>query len=301
MVELYSNLPIEITTSFEKTMGGDVFNLLSMAQRLGSRTGFVTKLGNDTFATFLRNSFLSREINIDSVVSCNGYTGIYFVILKDMGERQFIYYRSKSAASKLTFEDLDPKYLCDTKILHASGITQAISQSSSLAVNHAFSIGKDSGVTISYDPNIRTKLCSLKVARNNFHKVAGYVDILLPTQEELLALHRTNSLTKAIDQSTSLGIKTIVIKKGENGCELIHQGQSTRYSAMTGIDINDTTGAGDAFNGAFLHGIAQGMDPTESTKLALIASGLKCRQRGAVDSQPCKDEVYNQYMLKHLQ
>ena len=295
MVELYSNTPIEVTTNFEKTLGGDTFNLLSMAQRLGSRAGFVTKLGNDTFASFLRKSFLDRKINIDSIVSCNGYTGIYFVILADQGERQFIYYRSKSAASKLTTQDLDSSYLRNTKILHSSGITQAISKASSLTVTQAFAIGKDSGITISYDPNIRTKLCSLRTARNNFQKVAGYIDILLPSQEELLALNRTESLSKAIDQTTNLGIKTIVIKKGANGCELIHQGNSTCYPAMKGIDIHDTTGAGDAFNGAFLHGIAQGMHPTNATQLALIASGLKCRKRGAVDSQPSKNEVYGYY------
>ena len=65
---------------------------------------------------------------------------------------------------------------------------------------------------------------------------------------------------------------------------------------MEGLDINDTTGAGDAFNGAFLHGIAQGMNPINSTQLAVIASGLKCRKRGAVDSQPSKHEVYGHYM-----
>ena len=296
MVELYSNSPIDITTNFEKTLGGDAFNLLSMAQRLGSKAGFVTKLGNDTFASFLKKSFLDRKINIDSVVSCDGYTGIYFVILADHGERQFIYYRSKSAASRLTTQDLDSSYLRNTKILHASGITQAISKSSSLAVTQAFAIGKDIGVTISYDPNIRTKLCSLRTARNNFQKVAGYIDILLPSQEELLALNRTKSLSKAIDQTINLGIKTIVIKKGSNGCELIHQGHSTCYPSMKGLDISDTTGAGDAFNGAFLHGIAQGMNPINSSQLAVIASSLKCRKRGAVDSQPSKNEVYGHYM-----
>ena len=64
---------------------------------------------------------------------------------------------------------------------------------------------------------------------------------------------------------------------------------------MKGIGIHDTTGAGDAFNGAFLHGIARGMHPTDATQLALIASGLKCRKRGAVDSQPSKNEVYGYY------
>ena len=300
MVELYSNTPIEITSNFEKTLGGDAFNLLSMARRLGSRTGFVTKLGNDTFASFLRKSFSDRKINIDSVASCDGYTGIYFVTLADHGERQFIYYRSKSAASRLTIQDLDSSYLCNTKILHSSGISQAISKSSSLTVTHAFATGKNNGVTISYDPNIRTKLCSLRTARNNFQKVACYIDILLPSQEELLALNKTKSLSTAIDQTTNLGIKTIVIKKGANGCELIHQGQSTCYPAIKGLDINDTTGAGDAFNGAFLHGIAQGMDPTKATQLAIIASGLKCRKRGAVDSQPSKNEVYGHYMSQVL-
>ena len=296
MVELYSNLPIEITTSFEKTLGGDAFKLLSKAQSLGSRTGFVTKLGNDTFATFLKKSFLDRKIDMGSISSCDGFTGIYFVIIEDHGERQFIYYRSKSAASKLAVQDLDARYLCNTKILHSSGITQAISKSSSLAVTHAFSTGKQNGVTISYDPNIRVRLCSLRVARNNFQQVASYIDILLPSQEELLALNGTSSLSKAIDQTIDLGIKTIAIKKGKDGCELIHQGKSTQFPAMTGIDINDTTGAGDAFNGAFLHGIAQGMHPIDATELALIASGLKCTKRGAVNSQPSKNEVYDHYI-----
>ena len=299
MVEFYSNRPMEITNSFQKTIGGDVFNLLSMAQLLGSKTGFVTKLGDDIFSKFLKQSFLDRNIDITSVISCHGYTGLYFVVLQNHGQREFTYYRSQSAASKLSKEDLDLHYLCNTKVLHSSGITQAISKPSCQAVAKAFHAGKTNGVTISYDPNIRSQLCSLQIAKGNFLNIAPYIDILLPSQQELCLLMGTDSLPKAINKVINLGIDTIAIKKGKNGCQLIHKNESTSYSAMTEISIKDTTGAGDTFNGAFLHGIAVGMAPRDAAQLAIIASGLKCRKRGAVDSQPSKHEVFSYYSTTH--
>ena len=300
MVEFYSNRPMEITNSFKKTIGGDVFNLVSMARRLGSKTGFVTKLGNDIFSKFLKQSFLDRNIDITSVISCHGYTGLYFVALQDHGQREFTYYRAQSAASKLSKEDLDLRYLTDTKVLHSSGITQAISKSSCQAVVKAFHSGKSNGVTISYDPNIRPQLCSLETAIDNFQSIAPYIDILLPSQQELCLLMGVDSLPKAIAKVIKLGIDTIVIKKGEDGCQLIHKNQSTSHSAMTELSIKDTTGAGDTFNGAFLHGIAIGMDPRDAAQLAIIASGLKCQKRGAVDSQPSKHEVFRYYSTHKL-
>jgi len=58
----------------------------------------------------------------------------------------------------------------------------------------------------------------------------------------------------------------------------------------------DTTGAGDAFGGAFLHGLCAGMDAFAAGRLGVVVAGLKCRGRGAIHSLPRRDEV-----IRHVQ
>ena len=126
MVELHSEEPIARAGSFHKAYGGDALNTLVAAARLGAGTGFVTRVGDDPFAPFLLEAWRAEGIDVSHARLVEGFNGLYFISLLPGGEREFTYYRHGSAASTMTPADLDPAYIGGARVLHVSGISQAI-------------------------------------------------------------------------------------------------------------------------------------------------------------------------------
>lgn len=292
MVELFSSEPLASATSFRKSYGGDALNLLVAASRLGSSTSFVSRLGDDPFAAYLLESWQAEGIDTSQVKLAPGFNGLYFVSLLAGGEREFTYYRKGSAASTMDPGDLDPAALRQCKLLHVSGITQAISPTCRAAVLEAVRLAKEGGALVSYDPNFRPKLWSIEEARQGLEEVLPYTDIILPNAptetEQLVAKPSPHA---AIHYFRERGVKVIAIKLGPWGCALGAQGHIAIIPAIAPRGVLDTTGAGDAFNGGFLHGLVRGLDPWEAARIGVVVSGLKVAGRGAVASLPSKREV----------
>lgn len=293
MVELFSDEPLAKASTFQKAFGGDTLNLLAAASRLGSRTGYITRVGKDPFAPFLLEAWQSEGIDTSRVKVVEGFNGIYFISVLPGGEREFTYYRTGSAASTLEPDDLDPPYIASAKILHLSGITQALSRSCRATALEAARLAKAHGVIVSYDPNFRPRLWPVEEARQGLTELLPYLDIMLPSApQETEQLLSTPSPKEAIEALWAKGVKTVVAKLGPQGCLVGVGGMVTPVPAYsTGVAV-DSTGAGDAFNGAFLHGLLEGLSSVRAAALGAITAGLKLRGRGAIASLPSRDEVY---------
>lgn len=292
MVELFSAERLSIATSFQKSYGGDALNLLVAASRLGSQTGFITKVGDDPFAAYLLQSWRAEGIDTSEVKVVPGFNGLYFVSLLSGGEREFTYYRKGSAASTMSPEDLNGDALRQCKLLHVSGITQAISPTCRATVLEAVRLAKAGGALVSYDPNLRLRLWSLEEAREGLEEVLPYIDIILPSAPgETESLVAKPSPHEAIAYFWERGIKVVAVKLGAWGCVVGAEGAISVIPAVAPRGVQDTTGAGDAFNGGFLHGLIAGLSPSDAAKIGVVVSGLKVAGRGAVASLPTKREV----------
>jgi 2-dehydro-3-deoxygluconokinase len=290
MVEFFCDGKFSRAEVFKKSYGGDTLNTLIAASRLGSKTGYITKVGNDAFAEYLLNSWRKEGIDISHCNLMEGFNGIYFISL-DGRDREFIYYRKGSAASQLNPTEVDSTYISKAKILFTSGITQAISENNRRYVRSAFKVSKKSGVKIAFDVNYRPKLWSIEEASESLKEVLGFIDILfLNSQEAKLFTGYSNFSSEIVEFFLSRGIKTVVIKKGGDGCFIAYKGAAIELPALK-VAVKDTTGAGDAFNGGFLHAIARGFDPFIAAQIGNAVAGLKVRGRGAVLSLPKKEEV----------
>ena len=95
MVELFSDQPIEDADTFARSLAGDSFNLLVAAQRLGTQTGYITRLGDDAFAGYLLNTWRGEGIDTTAVKTVPGFNAMHFVALLQGGE---VASRVKSAA-----------------------------------------------------------------------------------------------------------------------------------------------------------------------------------------------------------
>jgi 2-dehydro-3-deoxygluconokinase len=294
MVELYSEEPIARAGSFRKAYGGDTLNTLVAAARLGASTGYVTRVGDDPFAPFLLEAWRAEGIEVSQARLVEGFNGLYFISLLPGGEREFTYYRRGSAASTMTPGDLDPAYIGSARVLHVSGISQAISPSCRETVLAAVRLAREQGVLISYDPNLRRKLWpSLAEARAAMHEVLPFADIVLPSApEEMTELLEARTPEEGVERLWAAGVGTVAAKLSEKGCLLGYDGRLVAIPPFVPEAVVDATGAGDAFDGAFLHGLVSGLSPEEAARLAVVCAGLSLRSRGAIGGLPYRDEAY---------
>lgn len=289
MVEFHCDGKFDSAEFFKKSYGGDTLNTLIAASRLGSKTGFISKVGNDAFANYLLNSWKKEGIDISHCKVVEGFNGIYFIAL-DGKDREFIYYRKGSAASQLNPVEIDSTYISKTKIFFTSGITQALSEDNRKYVQLALKIARENKVKTAFDVNYRPKLWSIEEASSSLMEVLKYIDILFLNSQEAKLFSSYSDLRKSAEFFLSQGIELVVIKQGGDGCFIAGTGIARKLPAM-GVEVRDTTGAGDAFNGGFLHAIAKGLNPYIAAEIGNAIAGLKVRGRGAVSSLPKKEEV----------
>jgi 2-dehydro-3-deoxygluconokinase len=292
MIEFFCDGPISEARLFRRSAAGDAMNTIVAASRLGSNCGFITKIGDDAFGSFLLKRLRTEKIDVSHAISApGGFNGIYFISQLPDGQREFIYYRKGSAASTITPKDLDQTYIQSAKVLHTSGISQAISETALATVEEAIHIAKKHNVRVSFDPNYRPKLWSKEKAIETYERVLPYVDIVFPdeTYGELIDRREPEEILRYFER---FRIPIIALKLGKRGTLVEEQGKGAKSYGVLNVKAKDTTGAGDAFNGGFLHAICENLSVEDAALIGTITANLKITGRGAVESLPYRTEVY---------
>ncbi|MCL5947512.1 MAG: sugar kinase [Chloroflexi bacterium] len=293
MIELFADRPLAEATTLIKTFGGDTCNALVAAARLGTSTGFITRVGDDPFRDFLLHAWRREGIDTSLCRIVPGFNGLYLIALGNNGAREFIYYRSGSAASTLEPADLDQEALRQCRMLLVSGISQAISVTARAAVQVASGIVHRHGGDVAYDPNFRPRLWNAEEARAALTALLPTIAIALPSApEESDLLLGVTDPAEIADFYLSHGVKIVAVKCGERGVFVADEGASCWVEAVPPRQVIDTSGAGDTFNGAFLHAILRGFSLRTAAQLGATAASLKVEGRGAVASQPRGPQVW---------
>jgi 2-dehydro-3-deoxygluconokinase len=285
MVELYADQPLGAAPTLHKAFGGDVLNSLVTAQRLGSRTGFISRVGNDPFGAGLRQAWQLEGIDISHATLTDGENGVYFISLNG-SEREFTYRRTGSAASRLEPADLEPEYIVQSRMVLLSGITQAISASAQAATLTAAKIAKQHGVLVAYDPNHRPKLWAARDgdATAALHELLPYCDILLPSFPADASAFGAGTSAEAAAAYFAKFVPLVALKNGADGAVLV-ENTLENIPAKPVAKVVDTTGAGDAWNGAFLHNLLYGNSAAQAAAYAHTVAAHKLGFRGAIAPQ----------------
>jgi 2-dehydro-3-deoxygluconokinase len=294
MVELSCEGDLKMSRGFNRSFGGDTFNTAIAASRLGSSVTFITRLGNDPFALGLQEMLLKENIQFLSSRAAKGPTGLYFVSVDTDGQRDFMYYRNNSAARQLCPDDISPEVIRSAKIVYSSGITLAISDSARCAVVKAFKIARAAGIMTAFDPNYREALWqSEERSVDALNEILPLVDVFMPSfPEDTASMISFNRPEQVLDYFLVKGVKVVVVKAGAQGCYL---GYKKEIQHLPGLPIKaiDTTGAGDGFNGGFLHGLITEESLLHCAKLGITTATLKSLNRGSAAAMPSRDAVYN--------
>ena len=292
MVELRADGPLGEAAQLTRACGGDTLNALVSAARLGSRCGFVSRVGTDPFGPGLRRAWQAEGIDITHAPLVDGENGVYFISLLAGGEREFTYRRAGSAATHLSPADVDATYVAASGTLLLSGITQAISGSAQAATRHAAQLARQVGTRVAFDPNYRPRLwadragdgAGLDAARAALRELLPWVDLLLPSFPADAALldHTPSDAPGAARAFAALGV-TVALKDGPHGAWLCDPGaEPLHVPAPPVADVLDTTGAGDAWNGAFLHALTRARPPEQAARTAHASAAHAIRHRGAL-------------------
>jgi 2-dehydro-3-deoxygluconokinase len=277
-------------SSYLQGFGGDTSNMAIAAARLGASVGYVTRLGDDAFGRMFVELWTREGVDTSGVaLDAQAPTGVYFVTHGRAGH-EFSYLRAGSAASRMQPAQLPAALLRSARLVHASGISQAISASACDSVFAAFEIARAAGAIVTYDPNVRRKRWPLARAKAVVMATVAMCAWCLPSEDDAAVLLGEASPDAVIDALHRAGARGVVLKRGAKGC-VVSDGSRREEIAARRVASVDATGAGDCFDGAFASRLIAGDDAFAAARYANVAAALATTGFGAVAPLPRASDV----------
>ena len=177
------------------------------------------------------------------------------------------------------------------KLLHGNGISPAVSQSLREALFKAVGLSKEAGGIFSFDPNVRLKLWPIQTTRAVNDHAFRRADIVLSSMEDMELLYDIMDPVETAERLKGIGVEIVVIKLGGEGCYVSTEGESFKVPGFE-VDVVDTTGSGDAFDGASIVGDLESWSLRETAALANAVGALTATGHGAVAPIPrCTEAI----------
>lgn len=267
--------------------GGDSLNTAVYMARLGCDVAYATALGSDPWSDELRSAWAEEGIDLGLVLTDPDRSpGLYAIRTDDSGERTFTYWRDRSAARNFFHLEGVPQAKAAMQaadLFYLSGITLSLFDEADRAAIHDIARRvKARGGRIAFDPNYRPRnWLSEEAAREAVLAFMPLVDIALPTFEDEQALWGDASTEETVRRWRQAGAATVVVKQGADGA-LVADRHGARMVGTQPVRPVDTTGAGDSFNAAFLHGLLQGESPDDAARAGNVLAGCVIAHRGAI-------------------
>jgi sugar/nucleoside kinase (ribokinase family) len=239
-----------LATQFNMTLGSSSAIVAHNLAALGSRVGFITKVGDDALGKIALERLGAGAVELSRVVRVAGAASGVTVILQHERERHILTYLG--TISELRFEDLDLEYLASARHFHMSSLF--LQRALAPRVPELFRQMKSSGLTTSLDTNDDPD----DRWEGALDATLPFVDILLPNEREAMKMARASDLETALVR-LSERVKTVVIKMGSQGAMAI-QGKQRFTAGAVKVQVVDPVGAGDSFDAGFLHQVVRGSD-----------------------------------------
>ena len=287
---------------FEANPGGAPCTVLAMLQKLGAKTAFSGKVGNDSFGKQLREVVAAQGIDTRNLMTDDKVpTTLAFVQTAPDGERDFSFYRNPGADLMLTESDVDRSLLQHTRLFHFGSLSMT-AQGAEAATKLAVETAKSAGALISFDPNLRLPLWeSLDVAREKIAYGISQCHILKISDEEISFFTGSEDVDEGVSvireqYHTMLVFATM----GKKGSRVYYDGSRVECGPFLNERTIETTGAGDTFMACVLHGVLEhGLDHLDEKKLyamlefANAASSIITTRKGALKVMPEEREVWD--------
>jgi len=268
--------------------GGDTLNTAIYLARLGVPVDYVTALGDDPYSERMIDAWRAERVGTRLVQRVAGrLPGLYMIEVDEAGERRFFYWRQQAPAREI-FGNAGTSDLCNALLhyewLYLSGVS--LSLYGGAGRERLFDLLRQfraQGGKVAFDSNYRPRAWpSVEVARREIRDQLALTDLVLSSLEDETGLNHVASAEQAADLIHGLGPRTVVIKRGGQGCMVSIEGRKSDVPAVKVTKIVDATAAGDSFNAGFLAAILRGEDPLQAARLGHRCAAIVIGHRGAI-------------------
>lgn len=279
---------------YEACAGGAPVNVAAGVARLGQKSGFIGRVGEEAFGHFMQKTLFDIGVDTSAMEFDENFkTSTVLVSLHENGEREFSFLVSPSADQFLTANNLpqfgnDILHFCSLALVHP--ICRA-------SLSTAIEDIKQAGGLLSFDVNIRPQMWSdpdeMHCVVDTFAKQA---DILKLSDDELLWLTKETRFEEAVVKLQNYPAKLKIVTQGSKGCHVFTSSIQMAISAYL-VESIDTTGAGDAFMAGLLAAIGQyGLSNTKDGLMKIITQATACgalatTKKGAIAAAPTQQEL----------
>ena len=285
---------------FEANPGGAPCNVLAMLSKLGHKTGFIGKVGDDYFGSLLKKAI--EETGIDSRYLYrdeNVNTTLALVHTYEDGERDFSFYREPGADMMLKESEIDEECIKNARIFHF-GTLSMTHEGVRAATKKAVEIAEKNNALISFDPNLRPPLWKdLEDARKAVIYGLEHTQILKISDNEIQFLTGESDYTKGVAWITErYDIPLILVSMGKEGSRAYYKGKMVEEPTFSQDKTIETTGAGDTFCACALHYVLEkgleSFDEDSLREMLTFANAAACivtTRRGALRVMPEVSEI----------
>lgn len=286
----------------EANPGGAPCNVLAMLNKLGKKTAFIGKVGNDNFGRQLAE--ILNQIGTDTanlVFDDAVHTTLAFVHTFPDGEREFSFYRNPGADMMLKKAEVMEDIIKAGRIFHF-GTLSSTHDGVREATRYAVDTAKENGLLISFDPNLREPLwSSLEDARREIAYGLSKCDILKISDNELEFMTGTDDYSKGVEiLRAQYDIKIIFVTLGKEGSRVYYKDIMAEKPPFLDVKTIEKTGAGDTFEGCALNYLLEhDIDSLTEENLAELlvfanaGASLITSRKGALKVMPEKAEIEN--------
>lgn len=268
--------------------GGDALNTAIYLARAGISNRFITALGVDEFSAQLVSAWQREGVDTTWVLRHpRRMPGLYAISLLANGERSFDYWRDTSAARALFEIDGIDTILAEAAHadwLYVTGVTLSLFGTEDCA--RIYDLARQvrlGGGQVVFDPNFRPKRWpDAQTARRAFDEFAANATLALTGLEDERALRGFTSVEQCVAHYAGLGAAEIVVKNGANGNLIYSYGATIPIAPPPAVTAIDTTGAGDAFNAAYMAARMGGHPPIEAADFAHRIAAVVVLHPGAI-------------------
>ena len=286
---------------FEANPGGAPCNVLAMLQKLGRKTAFIGKVGDDAFGRTLRQTGLDAGIDMTGLAADERvHTTLAFVQTAPDGDRDFSFYRDPGADMMLAPAEVPDGLIEDAKIFHFGTLSLTDEPVRSATVK-AVALARKAGAVISFDPNLRPPLWrDMFVAKAMIAWGLAQAEVVKIADNELEFMTGLTDFDAgaAMLLAEHPNIRLLNVTAGADGSYAYAGGHKAFVPAYRLGGTIETTGAGDTFCACVLnyvldHGLkGLGVDElTEMLRFANAAAYLVTTKKGAIRAMPDREQV----------
>jgi sugar/nucleoside kinase (ribokinase family) len=250
------------------------------AARLGLQVGFVGVCGDDLFGHFMLEEMTRRQVDVaPAIVDASVSTGMS-VILSTASDRAILTH--VGSMNCLRADQVTNELLARSRHIHVASyfLQSALQPGLPDLFRRAHALGLSTSLDPNWDPTGRW---------SGFDELLHFVDVFLPNENEALAMTGSANVELAL---TRLAQKCpwVAIKLGPRGA-IAGQRAAKASSPALKVNVVDTTGAGDSFDGGFLYGYLHDWSLERALKLGAACGSLSTRTAGGTTAQTTLEEA----------